>query len=287
MLGEEKYSEEQNKMINGIVYSYKNPKVKEHIEHNMSVSGNELHITLIDQHPLNRIAKFDQLYNFVYQHVFWDKINSPCLRKCSVLFDEDLNSDYTLLISDDITLSDGWLETAKEFLDNNSDAVISGFGSGSIKIKEKYFLEKEHASSDSFLSTNYIDSKFLFGKTKDIKTLDYPVAVKYHGESEMLSWWAYQKGIKVFSAPSTMLQEDTKLRTLENLYTPFSIEHNYNQSINLIKKSSPEWFELNNIDIEDLKEIPYQIDDVLYDPYEMKMLDVNQERFIGRVKAIY
>ena len=49
----------------------------------------------------------------------------------------------------------------------------------------------------------------------------------------------------------------------------------------------PEFFTDSDIDLNQIRPIPYQVDDVLYDPYDMEMLNVNQERFIARVKAIY
>jgi hypothetical protein len=36
-----------------------------------------------------------------------------------------------------------------------------------------------------------------------------------------------------------------------------------------------------------LRRLPYQNNDVLYDPNKMKIMDVGGERFIGKVKAIY
>lgn len=274
-------------MINAVMYSYKNKDIQAIVDHLFSVSEEGLHLTLIDQYQLDRSAKFAEYKNFDYKHVFWDKINSPSMRKCNVIFNPDISSDYTMVLSDDIMLEVGWEDASKKFLSKNPNSIISGFGGGKIKIAEKYLFEKEEVASLDFTSTNYVDSKFIFAKTLVMKNIDYPSELKYRGESERLSLLAHLGNIDVFSAPSTMLKEDRKKRYIENLYTPFAIEHNYNQTISEVVEKFPEFFTDSDIDLNQIRPIPYQVDDVLYDPYDMEMLNVNQERFIARVKAIY
>lgn len=275
-------------MLNIIIYSYKNKDLPDRVrELYENTTQMDPFVCVIDQHQLNRKEKFSGLDNLWYEHVFWDKLNSPCLRKRSFIFHEEINQEYTMVMSDDISLVPGWDLQVKKFLDDNPKSIVSGFGSGEIEIKDKYYLTRIDKHSESFSPTNYVDSKFIVGTTETMRELDYPVDVKYFGESERLSLWAKGKGIKVFTAPSTILEVDHKARTLENLYVTFSIEHNYNQAVTDLKNNMPDFFTDNGIDPNNLKRIYYQIDDVPYDPYELEMMNVTQERFIANVKAIY
>lgn len=293
MLGERKCSENPvTKNLNIIIYSYKNPQLREVVDAAFSATNSfSPHVIVIDQHPLHRQEKMPNEEAFTYEHVFWDKIKSPCIYKRSFAFSDGTNvpqAEYTLILSDDFVLPEGWDTEVKSFLEEHPTVIVSGFGSGKVSIKEKYYLSKELVESDSFTKTDYIDSKFLIAKTSVLKQIDYPaLEAKYHGESELLSLWAYEKKVTVFSAPTTIMPKDLGQRPLENLYTPFSIEHNYNSAIDALKQRMPEFFDNNGINQSDLKKVPYQVDDVLYDPFKLEMTEITQERFIASTKAIY
>lgn len=275
-------------MVNAVMYSYKNKNLPLVVDNLFDASGqDQIHLSIIDQHQLNRSQKFEKYHNLFYEHVFWDKLNSPCLRKRGVLFNENITSEYILIISDDIMLSKGWLTRVSDFMKSNPKSIISGFGAGKVRVHDKYYLKKEMVDSDTFTDTRYIDSKFIFAKAETLRALEYPIDVKYHGESEWLSLQAYLKNIQVFSAPTNILFKDLGERTVETLYTTFSIEHKYNEVIESLRKDAPKWFVENDIDPSLLKKLPYQVNDVPYDPYDLDMVTITQDRFIASTKAIY
>lgn len=293
MLGERNFlGKLVTRNLNIIIYSYKHPQLIDVV--NAAFSSTAVfkpHVIVIDQHPLDRQEKFSGAEAFTYEHVFWDKIKSPCIYKRSFAFSDNTNvpeAEYTMMLSDDFVLTDGWDLVIKEFLDSNPDTIVSGFGGGKAEVKDKYYLKRNFVNSESFTQTSYIDSKFIVTKTDTLKRTDYPaLETKYYGESELLSVWAYEKNVRVFSAPTTIMPKDLGQRPLEKLYTPFSIEHNYNSAIDALRQRMPSFFTDNNIKPESLKRLPYQVDDVLYDPFNLEMTEITQERFIASTKAIY
>ena len=293
MHGERKFlGKPVRKDLNLIIYSYKNSQLRDVVDAAFGATKVfKPHVIVIDQHPLDRQEKFSGIEAFTYEHVFWDKIKSPCIYKRSFAFSDNTNvpeAEYTMMLSDDFVLSDGWDLVVKNFLDSNPGTIVSGFGGGKVEVKDKYYLKRNLVSSESFTHTNYIDSKFIVTKTDTLRQVDYPaLETKYYGESELLSLWAYEKHVKVFSAPTTIMPKDLGQRPLENLYTPFSIEHNYNSVIDALKQRMPSFFVDNGIDLDSLKRVPYQVDDVLYDPFNLEMTEITQERFIASTKAIY
>lgn len=272
-------------MINLVIYSYKGKHVIDNIHTLVENAPEDLHITLIDQHPMDRSAKLKDLDNVHYKHVFWDKINSPSLRKREVLLATDLShAPYSMVMADDIVVSPDWDKLIEQA---EMDRIVSGFGKTTVVNADKYLLGVDTEPSNSFELSHYVDKRFIFLKTENLRITDYPTDVKYRGENELLSAIAFYKHLEVYSAPSTMLVQDQEERTLENLYVPFSIEHNYNQTMDTIKEEYHGWLDFHNIDRDSIMRIPYQIDDVLYDPYKLKMVEMGGERFFGQTRAIY
>jgi hypothetical protein len=132
----------------------------------------------------------------------------------------------------------------------------------------------------------------VFSNKDTLARVDFPIHLKYWGEEEMMSIDAFVKGIEVYSCPLEYYIDNHE-RNLERLYAPFSIEHNYNSFIDYINDtSSPlqskvaQFFQYHNIDPSKIKRIPYQVDDVLYDPNSMNIVGIGGERFIDGVNTI-
>lgn len=273
--------------INVVLYSYKSPHLLETIKRLLSSTTMSLNINVMDQHPLNRHEKFKEFLNVNYIHKFWDNINSPTdFKHENILDDSKVDAKYTLVISDDTMLSDGWAEKCLEFLNGNERIIISGQGDRKAKRFDHYFLSWDETPSSLFSLTNFADRNFIFGHTKTFREVGYPTDVKYLGEEEKLSLMMYEKDIPIYSAPSETYT-DLNIRTVENLYCPFSKEHNYNTLIDKLNTDiGADWLSFLCIDSSPIK-LFYQVDDVEYDPNALKMVDLGGERYIANTKAIY
>lgn len=282
--------------IHAVIYTYKGSNLIECVNSIYDNASKDavISVTVYDQHPLNRKAKLGDRDYLNYEHVFWDHQYTPINYKKKEI--HLAKSEYVLSMSADITLAKDWDVSLIDFINGRNDLLISGQGMGDLRLEDKYFIKNYWGSSGSFgifSLSNYIDRNFLFGFKQTLCRLEYPIEMKYYGEEEMLSLDAFRKDIKIYSMP-TNSYIDNKERGLENLYAPFSIEHMYNNFIDYIHDPDEDdiinvrnFFKYHNVDYTKLKRIPYQVDDVLYDPNTMKIVDVGGERFIDSVKVIY
>lgn len=272
--------------VNAIIYSYKNPNLLDVVQNLLDSTDKIVHISILDQHPMDRSSKFKDLKNVDYTHYFWDKPNGPTWFKEETIFSKLFDAKYTLVLSDDTLVTEGWLEECISFINNNLKILVSGKGKRKAKNKDFYFLEYFSDPSEMFYLSHIIDRNFIFGLTESFYLTGYPRDIKYFGEEEIFSIRCLKAGISVYSAPNN-LYKDLKLRTIENLYCPFSKEHNYNNAIELIEtEDGKDWLAKIGISEAPLK-LFYQIDDVPYDPYQLKIADLGGERFIANTKAIY
>lgn len=290
MLGVKKYLGPQGAAavinVNAVLYSYKGAHLVEVVESLIKSSDMIIHVSILDQHPMLRKSKFEHLYNVDYQHQFWDKIDGPTWFKEEKIFDDKLPAEYTLVLSDDTLLGEGWLEKCIEFINGNKQVIVSGKNLKRVTNKDKHFLGIEESDSNIFSLSNFADKNFIFGYTETFRMTGYPRDIKYLGEDEMFSIRCHERDIVIYSGP-TNLYHDFGIRTLETLYTPFSIEHNYNNLIDMLDTDVGEsWLKKIHIDEKPIK-LFYQDNDVEYDPYKLKFLDFAGERFIGNTKAIY
>ncbi len=284
--------------INVIIYSYKNKNLKSVVANLMNNTSNNFHVNIFDQHPLKRERLFADLDNYTYYHIFWDHIYTPIRNKADL--SKDNEATYTLFLSDDVMVKPNWDIECIDFINNNSNTIISGQGRGTMVAKDKYMVTINREFAENFSLVNYVDRNFLFAKTEDINKISFPIHVKYYGEEEFLSLEFYTNGIDIYSLPSNSY-EDLNVRSIENLYTPYSKEHFYNTFIDTINggelysgvkylnasRSVSDFVNFHGIDKLNLKKIPYQYDDVLYDPYQLEFQDTGGERFVATTKAIY
>ena len=89
-------------------------------------------------------------------------------------------------------------------------------------------------------------------------------------------------------------------RTLETLYVPFSINHNYNEAIELLQtgknnfhsiigreKTIKDFSEYHNFDFNLLHKLPFCTNDVEYDPEKLNFNKVDARRYVATTKAIH
>lgn len=276
------------------VYSYKNKDIKSVVDNIIdSTSPRGLSITVLDKHPIDHEELLSEYGNVDYIHEFWDEIVNPCKTKqdCIML---NTSSKYHMIMSDDITLKKNWDVELIDFIHNSeTPIVISGAGRQTLTHKDKYFFSLNSSYSSSISLSQCIDRNFIISKTETFKAFSYPTSVKYLGEEELLAIEFFVSGIDVYSGPSDIF-EDSKTRTLETLYVPFSIEHGYNSLIDIVRnptygtaRTVSEWLDYHDLNPSAIKKLPYQIDDVAYNPYDLKIIDIGGERFISTIKAIY
>jgi len=266
--------------IDVIIYSFKNKNLPKVVESVLNNTSSDVKIYVYDQHPLLREHLFvDERVS--YTHIFWDWIYSPATFKVKAI--NKSSSEYILFLSDDILLSDNWDVECLAQIASVPDSLISGIGKPSVKKKDLFSISVDYSTSQSFDETILVSKNFLFGSRKVIKRISYPSDVKYFGEDELLSFRFFHSGTKVFSAPSS-LGEDLKERTLETKYHTFSLEHKYNK---IFKEISNEFWIALGFDSCPIIPLPYNADDVSYNPNQIDFNDLDSRKFISNIKAIY
>jgi hypothetical protein len=272
-------------VISCVLFSYKNKNLKRVVDELILNTKNQIFIVVFDKHNLNRKNLFSDLSyknKVEYHHVAWDAIKSPIDYKKEILYNS--NSEYFLSISDDILVSTNWDAESIDFL-KTKDIVLSGSGRLTLEKKNLFFFSQLRQKSLDFNKTNFIDKNFIFCRTGILKGV-YPHNLKYFGEDEMLSLNLFNKNIEIFSLPSG-LYRDMLVRSIENSYTTFSLEHNYNLVIEEYKKAPEEFLTVCGIDRNSLCPLPYAHNDVEYNPEQLSFQDLDSRKFVMDIRGIY
>lgn len=270
------------------VYSYKGKKLFETIDNLIQNASNDTHlvINIKDQHPMNREKIFKELLvsrqaSGSYHHVFWDWITSPILHKNELL--RISKTKYHMFISDNIILDKDW---DKKLIENlKDDSVISGKNKTVLSYSNLFYLNKNSELRQDFTLNNYIDRDLIFTTTKIMKTIALPTYLKYDGEEEVLSLLFYKKNIKVYSSPDSLYYYSCPT-SIKNLYSTFSVSHNYNAAIDLMKDNYEFFKKYHNLDISSIKYLPFNTNDVEYNPNESKYDKIDGRRFIDKQNII-
>lgn len=284
--------------IDVIIYSYKGKLVKDVIASVIAnASGNrKINIVLMDQHPLIRAKTFSEFPNIYYNHIFWDLQVSPLSYKKDAV--EHSNAEYILMLGDNVLLNKNWDDILLGFSEVGS-SIISGNQVVKLYQESLFYIEKKLTDTESFSLTNFIDRDFLFFPKQIFKEMMYPTYLKYNGEEEALSLTVFSSGIDIYCAPSEILSK-VGSKTIEDLYVPFSVNHNYNEVVDLLKngcnsfvstlsspRSARDFSDFHKIDFLNLNRLPFQTNDVSYDPANMNFNSVDARRFVARTKAIH
>ena len=284
-----------NKTIEVIIYSYKGKYTKDVISNlDKNKSGqNNVSIVLIDQHPLDRTEDFKQSV-LRYKHIFWDLQISPIALKAKEV--RQSRGEYTLILQDNVLLNKDWDQELIQVL--GEDQVISGNHAINIKNKNLFYIEKEKVSISTKCLTNLISRELIFAKTRLLKGVAFPEYLKYNGEEESMSIDLFTRGINVHACPSSFYSL-VGSPTIETLYTPFSINHNYREAIRLCQTGSNTFYNFNNrlrslddfyeaisFNFESIEQLPFVQDDVLYNPHKLNFNKVDARKFIDRTRKI-
>ena len=284
--------------IDVVIYSYKGKLVKDVISSVVANSSGkrEINIVLMDQHPLIREKLFADFPNLYYNHIFWDIQISPLFYKNDAV--NHSKSKYILILGDNVLLNKDWDEELINFV-VKTNAVVSGNKKVSISHDSLFYLKKSLTESESFALTNFIDRDFIFFEKDNFKKFAYPTYLKYNGEEEALSLSVFASGTDIYCSPSQTITKVGK-STIEELYVPFSINHNYNEVVQLLhtgsnsfndgsswSRSIKDFSDFHGIDFLNINRLPFQTNDVDYDPANMNFNSVDARRFVARTKAIH
>jgi len=284
--------------IDVIIYSYKGKLVKDVISSVVANSSGKrkINVVLMDQHPLIREKLFADFPNLYYNHIFWDIQVSPLFYKNDAV--NHSKSKYILILGDNVLLNKDWDEELINFV-VKTNAVVSGNKKVSISHDSLFYLKKSLTESESFALTNFIDRDFIFFEKDNFKKFAYPTYLKYNGEEEALSLSVFASGTDIYCSPSQTITKVGK-STIEELYVPFSINHNYNEVVQLLhtgsnsfndgsswSRSVKDFSDFHKIDFLNINSLPFQTNDVSYDPANMNFNSVDARRFVARTKAIH
>lgn len=251
---------------------------------------------VLDQHPLNHEKDFEGISDCVYEHKIWDDIHGPAYYRSTKVFDHMHKFSHICIISPDISVTQGWDLNLISLLDKK-DVVFSGSGKSVVSQKDLFSLSINYQDSNTFNTTQIVDRNFIFAKAESFRKIVMPDFLKYAGENEYLSLAFLSAGYDIMSLPTKMYL-DNKFRSIENTYHTFSLEHNYNLVIDLIhgigldkykitKDGLDKFLAFHSITPSMLNRLPYSANDVNYDPYDLKMHNVDARRFLSGTKAIY
>jgi hypothetical protein len=270
--------------IKVFIYGYKNKNLLESLQDiiNKQSNKNDISYYIYDQNNVNRDFLFKKVRaNIVYNHIRWDDLRSITYYRNMALLHYS-NAKYYLEINPNISLMNDW---DTYLLSNIEDKkIISGFGIPKLSINKSYVIVNREYS-DSVKETNYIDTDLMFCLQNDALTLIKLKKLKQIGQDLFASLLFINKGYKVYSLPSNLYYKT--IQENENTYKAFSVNHGYNKMLLTIKKENNEQFEhFHGISINDILEIPYQIDDVAYNEYSISLENMDSPRFLSGYSRI-
>jgi hypothetical protein len=276
------------------IYSYKEPNLLEFVNQliDSSSKNNRLHIYVSDQNNLTRLKQFSQHKNLFYEVIWWDELVSPLhyLKKC-LNQNYEKQYDYALLLKQQIEMPQNWDTELIDMLPGNS--VISGSGDYSLSIDKNFYIKKKSMITKNITKTSYIDRNFIFGTFNTVKKIDIPTQLKYYGEEEYLSMYLLNHNIDICSLPSDYYKE-ISLPIHERGYVPFSLNHNYNEVLDLLinNKTSKlvyldpsKFLSTTGIEIEKLHMLPFDFNDIEYDRHS-SLDNVGGRRYIEKLNAV-
>lgn len=269
--------------ISIFLYSYRNKKLYSIIENivNSCSDENNFILKVVDQNNVYR-GEITSLSNkrikIIYDYIPWDSIDSPILYKQNFL--NGIVSKYHLQISDRVLLPNNW---DKYFISLCKDNIISGSGYREYEIKNKFMLKKKNTLTDTEVKCRIIDRNLIFTKTNILKSIRFPINLKYYGEEEMMSFIARIQNIDIISIPSHAVSFEG-LELEERDYVPFSLYHNYNDIIKFYKENDSKLQEFGKMS--EIYPLPFMSNDVHYDIRRSKIDQVGGERYLGNTMMV-
>lgn len=285
-----------NHNISIIVVGYKDKNIANVVKHIKKATKSNNTVYVFDQHPINHKDDFLEISNCEYEHKIWDDIHGPAYTRSTKVYDTMFDATHVCIVSPDIELSDAWDTTLIDLLERKN-VVFSGSGKVSVSHKDLFSLSVKYSEEKTFSLTQMVDRNFVFAKASTFQKIVMPEFLKYYGENEYLSIAFLSAGYDIMSLP-TKMYKDNLTRSVENTYHTFSLEHNYNTVVDILKGVGLEKYKMSvngvrafldfhGISSDSVHPLPYQTNDVSYDPYMLEMHKVNAIRFVAGTKAVY
>lgn len=279
-----------------IVVSYKDKNLFNFVSNLDANTVVEHSIEIFDQNPIKRASEFESVQHYSYEHLIWDAISGPVKHKIDKVNNRMNNTDYICIITPDSIVEPGWDVELINFV-NSRPAVVSGVGQTKVIFKNRFELETVSNEFNEFSLSQFANKNFIFATSEAFRKIRMPDFLKYRGEDEYWALAFMSHGYDIYSAPNR-IYKDIKNRTIENTYHTFSLEHNYNILVDILHKKDVEkynlsqqavdkFLEFHGLKPEDILKLPYENNDVAYDPYDLKMHDVDARRFIAGTQAVY
>lgn len=276
------------------IYSYKERNLLNFVEGiiNKSSGSNIIDIYITDQNNLTRLRQFVPYNNVRYDVIWWDEFLSPNLYIQKTINENAYKQyDYALLLKQHIEFKDGWDTDLINLLPEN--AVISGQGKFRLSIDKNFYIKKDKRISREVISTGFIDRNFIFAKFKDIRNIIFPYELKYYGDEEYFSIQFLNNGIDIFALPTDYYTVVSK-PIHERGYIPFSLNHNYNEVVSLLKDNSTsrlpykdpsKFLQLIGLDLTNLYKLPFDFNDIEYDRFS-SLDKTGGKRYIERLNSV-
>lgn len=246
------------KTINVFLYFYKNKNIKNIINllNNQSSKLNNIFFDVYDQDNENKYKDYLKINNIRYNHIFWDKNFGLSYYRNQSL---NNNFDYFLEIKNVNFIKDNWDEKLIELCSNN------------------FLLTGE----------NKPDMNFMFVKKNNSFILKNIGHLKYYGQDIMLLYLLYKKNISIKKIDNNFISFNTDT-IMSSDYTPYSLYHNYNETLALIKsdKLFIEYCKNISIDINEYKIKHNQINDLNYFAYKYNIDNHESEKFKNTIKIL-
>ena len=272
------------------VYGYKESELLSVVDSLISNAGSNsiLDIYIDDQNNLTRLDKFRQYKNVFYNPVWWDEIPSPLTyRNSCIQAQKNKGYEYFLFLSKPYVLPLNWDTTLINDLPES--AVFSGRGMTKTSVSDGFHIDKTYEESNDISNTGYVDQSFIFGKFEDLVKINIPYQLKYYGIDEYISMSFLNNGIDVYSMPSDFY-EDKKESLLEKGYVPFSINHNYNDLLDILINHKSEHLKYEDptafisktgVQVSMLNKLPFSFNDIEYNRFS-ELDNIGGKRYIEK-----
>lgn len=279
----------QNKIFVHI-YGYKESElvtVVDSLYSNIS-DDSKIDVYVDDQNNLTRLEKFRKYKSVFYNPVWWDEIPSPLqYRHSCVQANKDKDYDYFLFISKPYILPLNWDQSLINYLPD--DAILSGKSIVKVNVLDGFHINKTYEKSSDLNNTGYVDQSFIFGKFKDLLKVNIPYQLKYYGIDEYLSMTFLNNNIEIYSLPTNYYSDEKETLLIKD-YVPFSLNHNYNDLLDiLINKSSShlqyedpfKFIAKTNLPVDLLNKLPFSFNDIEYNRFS-ELDNIGGKRYIEK-----
>lgn len=249
---------------------------------------NKIIVSVYDQ---TNVARPDKFNADMYEHVFWDSLQSPYeLLNNSI---RTTDTDFFMYVDGAVYFEPNWdLELVMGHGGRN--VVISGNTNVRFGNEYKFYPSYQKEPSNTANITNWVSHDFVFMTTEMFKQFPDISLLKYIGFEDVYSLYATHMNIPVQSIPTPWFKRiDGGI--FENEYIPFSIKHNYELVIDIYKGKQNIFFNdllcVNKLsqaiqfDLSRLNYLPYPHNDVSYNP-RMELDETSAERFSQKIRTI-